>query len=315
MHVGHALDERRGLALLGVKDALGAAAHDVLALRVRRKGVIILSVRDGRRRRKGVVDFGLVGARAVRQLRELAPARVGRVELGEHVGQQVVEDATIGAAVGAPAKAALVEAEALARRKRKAQHVGRAVRLGVVGDDAAARGVRDDLAVGVVIRLGCAFTLLEVGRGRRRRRRRAWRRGHEGASRRRRRARRARRRRRRKRALGVVEVLDVRVQRGRARAQQKVEARVLRAPFARAFQKAIVLSVCVRLAHAAVPANLLAKGRDHAVARDGLVLAEALGNGHADLAVLHALEPALADGHDTWAHLLAHVDLERGALD
>ena len=71
----------------------------------------------------------------------------------------------------------------------------------------------------------------------------------------------------------------------------------------------------VRLAVARVPTDPLAKGRDHAVAADGLVLAQALGDGHADLAVLHALEPALADGHDARAHLLAHVHLERGALD
>ena len=50
VHVADALDERRRLALLGVKDALAAAADDVLALGVRRVRVVVLGVRDGRRR-------------------------------------------------------------------------------------------------------------------------------------------------------------------------------------------------------------------------------------------------------------------------
>ena len=74
-------------------------------------------------------------------------------------------------------------------------------------------------------------------------------------------------------------------------------------------------SAGVRLAVAAVPADPLAEGRHEAVAGDGLVLAQALGNGHADALVLHALEAALADGHDARAHLLAHVQIERCALD
>jgi hypothetical protein len=66
VHVGYALDKRRRLALLSVEDAArGAAAHDVLAIGVRRVGVEVLGVCDGRRRRKGVERGGPVGARAV----------------------------------------------------------------------------------------------------------------------------------------------------------------------------------------------------------------------------------------------------------
>ena len=97
--------------------------------------------------------------------------------------------------------------------------------------------------------------------------------------------------------------------------QQEVEARVLRAALARALAEAVVHPAGVALAVARVPADLLAKGRRPCRTRDGLVLAEALGDGHADALVRDALEPALADGHDARADLLAHVDLERGALD
>lgn len=71
----------------------------------------------------------------------------------------------------------------------------------------------------------------------------------------------------------------------------------------------------VRLAVARVPADPLAKGRHEAVARDWLVLSEALGDGHAEGLVRVALDAALADGHDARLDHLAHVDLERGALE
>ena len=60
------------------------------------------------------------------------PARVGRVELGEHVGQQVVVEAAIGAAA-----AARNSPTSRPSHGGTTQHAGRAVRLGVVGDDAA----------------------------------------------------------------------------------------------------------------------------------------------------------------------------------
>ena len=71
----------------------------------------------------------------------------------------------------------------------------------------------------------------------------------------------------------------------------------------------------VRLAVARVPADLLAKGHNHAIAGDRLPLAQAMRDGHAHLAVPLALDTALADGHDARAHLLTHVHLERGALE
>ena len=127
---------------------------------------------------------------------------------------------SVGTTKAATPKAALVKAEALAWRKRDTQHVGRAMLLGVVGDDATARCVRDELAVWIVARLECAFALLEVGCGRRRRRRWARRRWRKGSRGRRRRVRRPRRRGRRKRALGVVNLLNVGVQHGRALPEQ-----------------------------------------------------------------------------------------------
>ena len=71
----------------------------------------------------------------------------------------------------------------------------------------------------------------------------------------------------------------------------------------------------VRIAVAAVPADPLAKGCDHAVSNNGLVLSEALGDGHAEGLVRVALKPALADGHDARLDDLAHVNFERGTLE
>ena len=65
MHIRQSLSQRRRLALLGIKDAIGAA-HYRLALRVRGERVIALSKGHGRRRWEGVVLGGRVGARAER---------------------------------------------------------------------------------------------------------------------------------------------------------------------------------------------------------------------------------------------------------
>lgn len=79
-----AFSQRRRLALLSVECPIGAA-HDRLAVLVRRVRVVALSKRDGWRWWEGVVLHGRVGARTVGQLGQTAPARVARIELGQHV--------------------------------------------------------------------------------------------------------------------------------------------------------------------------------------------------------------------------------------
>ena len=85
--------------------------------------------------------------------------------------------------VGAAHEAARVDLGALARREGDGEHVRGAKLARVVGDDAAARAVRDGDAVRVRVELQVALALLVVRTGRRRR----WKAGERVDGRRRRR--------------------------------------------------------------------------------------------------------------------------------
>ena len=207
-------------------------------------------------------------------------------------------------------KAGRFVVDALARRVGDGQGVDGAVVARIVGDDAAARQVRHELAVVLPVLLRVALAHLKVGHGRRRRRRR----GRNGVEvgRRRRRPRRARRR----QCAGLVKVrLDVRVRHGRACRKQKRQTILSGAALARATRESVVGAADVRRSVARVPTNILTKGRDDAGAVHGLEGGQGLGDGAADALALAALDAAHAEDLHARLDLAAHKDLERRALE